>query len=150
MTLDIPWRKLSLIKHRLLGRWESYLVRKKCIITHVPRKSHVSRYQTLPVKPDIVHFEREYMDSFAAQLNACRERSWWEQQPDTPNTGSPTPARADSESTKRSLSIRDIRERMDSDRSTVNSGCRDVEWEPGLKFLDGVRGGWKDMEMFVN
>jgi hypothetical protein len=169
MKLDICWRKVSMFGQRLVGRLERRTVpragsqhpvikqhRLHVFFTSRPRRPQIPRYQPLPVKHDPLVVEHyvpcQTDDSFSAQLRACRDQTWWNQQPDV--HGSHAPACADTNDSslqpaKRSLSIRDIRERMSSDRQSVTSSkIGSDDWEPGLKFLDGVRGGWRDMETF--
>src|SRR5579862_9170860 len=90
-------------------------------------------------------------DSFQAQLLACRDQVWWdardgqdilhgheERQDDKP------------EPPRRSLSIREIRERMNSDQRSMQSKESIGEFEPGLRLLDNGYGTWEDMEMFID
>jgi hypothetical protein len=181
MKLDFYWRKVSTFGQRLVGRWEyrSLFMRvgvKPAIIKSSssiakPRRPRLNPlYQPLPVKADpfteSFHVEQHFHlsqegDSFSAQLKACRDQTWWNPQPSQTDLPGPhAPACEDSTSTdtsqptKRSVSIRDIRERMNSDRrstaSTASSKSGSFEFEPGLKLLDGCRGGWRDMEMFID
>ena len=100
------------------------------------------------------------LDPFSAQLAACREQIWWDPQStsdplsdsDDSNSyhssisGNSGESFNDMRSPKRSISIREIRERMNSQqsmRSCLSAG-RD-EFEPGLKLLNGERGGWRDL-----
>jgi hypothetical protein len=95
-------------------------------------------------------------DLFSAQLRACRNQTWWthnghnDSQMPLDEVDASDDNQNHSESRKRSLSIRDIRERMNSDQTSIeSSGSGELEFEPGLKFLHGIRGGWRDMEMFI-
>jgi len=54
------------------------------------------------------------------------------------------------ETPKRSISIREIRERMDSEKNKARLLSDGRDFEPGLKFLNGIRGTWKDMEVFID
>jgi hypothetical protein len=117
----------------------------------------------LPAPPDL--------DPFSAQLAACREQSWWDPQPtsdalsdsDDSNSyyrsisGNSEYNSIDLGSPKGPISIREIRERMNSQqsmRSCLSAGR--YEFEPGLKLFDEVRdswrdlGGWRDMETFAD
>ena len=107
-------------------------------------------------------------DSFSNEMLSYRQKAWWEPQlPSTPRppTGSPQP-HADAvsagpeicdiapEPAKRSLSIREIRQRMNSNLSRTNSlssfgSTGSYEFEPGLKLMSGIRGSWEDLEMFI-
>lgn len=91
-------------------------------------------------------------DSFSALLVACRDQKWWESECTLTDAGicsdnDDAEYHNDEEAPKRSLSIREIRERMNSTQSTI---AGPLEFEPGLKLLDNIRGGWKDMEMFAD
>ena len=130
-------------------------------IKHIPLP--VQTPTELPAPPDL--------DPFSAQLAACREQSWWDPQP----TSEPLSDSDDSDSyyssisddsgynsidlasPKRSISIREIRERMNSQQSMKSClSAGRYEFEPGLKLLDEARdswrdlGGWRDMETFAD
>jgi len=130
-------------------------------IKHIPLP--IQTPTELPAPPDL--------DPFSAQLAACREQSWWDPQPtsdllsDSDDSNSYYSSISDNSeynsidltSPKRSISIREIRERMNSQqsmRSCLSAGR--YEFEPGLKLLDEVRdswrdlGGWRDMETFAD
>jgi hypothetical protein len=177
MRLDICWRRVSKFGRRVIERcggcggqitrvnngtkhqeFQSMPVMTMSVNTSC--RPHGPKYQPLQVKQpclveqhyiltqDVNTINASQVDPFSAQLNICREQSWWNPPIDVP---SHTPAREETtQPTKRSLSIRDIRERMNSERSVASSKSGEVEWEPGLKFLEGVRGAWKDMEVFVD
>ena len=93
-------------------------------------------------------------DLFSAQLAACRDQKWWEHENQLHDRESwshdDEEYHSGSESPKPSLSIREIRKRMNSAQSIASSLTGPLEFEPGLKFVDGIRGGWKDMEMFTD
>jgi hypothetical protein len=175
MRLDICWRKVSKFGRRLVERCGgcggqiSRVGGKHQQIKSTPVmaasvdtlcRSQSPKYQPLQVKQPFL-IEQHYIltqavdtitahqvDPFSAQLNIYREQTWWNPPLDVP---SHTPACAETtQPQKRSVSIRDIRERMNSQRSVASSKSGEVEWEPGLKFLDGVRGGWRDMEIFID
>jgi hypothetical protein len=84
-------------------------------------------------------------DLFSAQLATYRDQSWWDAQ-----RYDPEDCLTDRDGRKRSLSIREIRERMNSMESTKRTLDEPFDFEPGLKLFDGVRGGWKDMEKFID
>ena len=101
-------------------------------------------------------------DSFSNELLAYRQQSWWEPQipvsphdspessDDAVSAGSET-CNAVPEPVKRSISIREIRQRMNSHLSRTSSlaSSGTYEFEPGLKLLNGIRGSWEDLEMFI-
>lgn len=129
-------------------------------IKHIPLQ--VQTPTEIPEYPDV--------DPFSAQLAACREQVWWEPQV----TSDPFSDSDDSESyrssetsiseqssigipsQRRSISIREIRERMNSQQSmTSNLSSGHYEFESGLKFLDERSswrnlGRWRDMETFLD
>ena len=105
----------------------------------------------MPVYPDRPTASSN-ADPFAAQLVEYRDQMWWTDQKSETRFDSATPdaTQHPGETPKRAVSIREIRERMNSDQKTIATGDEGkFGFEPGLKFLDTVRGGWKDMEMFV-
>jgi hypothetical protein len=110
-------------------------------------------YRPLPVSCDDYSPATETFDSFSAQMNTCRDQEWWESQASLSDTETlydrPMDCQNGEELPKRSLSIREIRERMDSAHNTANNLDGRLEFEPGLRILDGIRGGWRDMEMFI-
>ena len=121
------------------------------------RPSHTTpRYRKLPV--NYVGVVPPAVDSFSAQLVACRDQTWWECQSHL--SDSETCYDNDSASSKihydkteyrkQSVSIREIRERMNSAQSTASTMHGPLEYEPGFKLLDCIQGGWKDMEMFID
>jgi hypothetical protein len=111
-------------------------------------------YRQIPVNVHEYNPITDSTDLFSAQLAACRYQKWWEQE--TPLPVTETCSHDDeeyhrgSESSGRSLSIREIRKRMNSTQSLASNLTGPREFEPGLKFVDGIRGGWKDMEMFID
>ena len=123
-----------------------------------PQRSRTTPlYRQLPVNYGDYSPATEKVDSFSAQMNTCRDQKWWESQAplsDTETLYDDDDDMMDCQNTreppKRSLSIREIRERMNSAQSTANNLDGRLEFEPGLKLLDGIRGGWKDMEMFID
>lgn len=164
----LRWQKFSRFSTRFVGLWESLLPVKRwrcttvsnrrCIASFAIKSSHrhnVYLHQpiNLPIDED-KHIQE--MDPFAAQLIACRDQSWWTQLPpeeDVPSIHleAVSAGRADSTLPKRSLSIREIRKRMDSDRrsTTSSKSSGSYEFEPGLKLLNTMHGSWEDMEMFI-
>ena len=122
----------------------------------VPRTSPKSPlYRHLHVNYGDYTPATEKFDMFSAELRTCRDQNWWESPSTLPDmeTCSDDDAVASfhaEEHPKHSLSIREIRNRMNSAQSTASNLEGPLEFEPGLKFLDGIRGGWKDMEMFID
>jgi len=132
-----------------------------------PRINHIP----LPVQMPTKTAAPPEIDSFSVQLAACREQVWWDPQ-HRPNSFSDSDdsnsyhssessiselSSIDVTSSKRSISIREIRERMNSQqsmRSSLSSGL--YEFESGLKLLDECRsswrdlGSWRDMEIFID
>jgi len=103
----------------------------------VPRMARTSRHY-VPAKPIYAKAD------FQAQLIAFRDRAWWNgsvEQNEGLDQNIPT---------KRSLSIREIRERMNSDQRSISSISTVSEFEPGLRLIEGRYGSWEDMEMFVD
>jgi hypothetical protein len=175
MKIFLRWQRVSTFGTKLIGRCEMFLPIKRInrisifptSTTLAPatiRSSRSSALQRqLPVQPCTREPSRpEQVDLFSAQLVACRDQNWWDpesrvdclSETSYTNTSVGQSAFDDDTSSKRSLSIREIRRRMNSDqgsmRSTESSLGTPLEFEPGLRFLDGVRGGWKDMEMFID
>jgi len=130
-------------------------------IKHIPLP--VQTPTELPAPPEL--------DPFSAQLAACREQSWWDPQPtsdppsDSDDSNSYYSSISDNSeynsidlgSPKRSISIREIRDRMNSQQSMTSClSAGRYEFEPGLKLLDEIRdswrdlGGWRDMETFAD
>jgi hypothetical protein len=112
-------------------------------------------YQQLPVNYGDYSLSIEKPDSLSAQMNTCRDQKWWEPQAllsdtETLYDDDGVDCQNMIEPPKRSLSIREIRQRMNSAQIIANDLDGRVEFEPGLKFLDGIRGGWKDLEMFID
>jgi hypothetical protein len=92
-------------------------------------------------------------DLFSTQLRACRDQTWWDV-PQTHVCRSSVQSEDDDaigeEPQKRSISIREIRERMNSEQDSLKSRrSSEIVYEPGLKLLNGLRGDWRDMEMFT-
>lgn len=123
----------------------------------VPQRSRTTPlYRQLPVNYGDYSPAPEKFDSFSSQMNTCRDQKWWESQ--APLSDTETLYDDDdmmdfqntTEPPKRSLSIREIRERMNSTQSKANNSDSRLEFELGLKLLDGIRGGWKDLEMFID
>jgi hypothetical protein len=114
----------------------------------------MSLYRQIPVSIYEYNPTTDSTDLFSAQLAACRDQKWWEQENPLPDTETCSHDNEEyhrgSESSKRSLSIREIRKRMNSTQSLASSLTGPLEFEPGLKFVDVIRGGWKDMEMFID
>lgn len=103
----------------------------------VPRIACTSRHY-VPAKPIYAK------DDFQAQLIAFRDQAWWNgsvEQNEELDRNIPT---------KRSLSIREIRERMNSDQRSISSTSTVSEFEPGLRLIEGRYGSWEDMEMFAD
>jgi hypothetical protein len=132
-----------------------------------PRLKHIP----LPVQMPTEVPAPSDLDPFSAQLAAYREQIWWDLQPasdplsdsDDSNSyhssvsGNFEQSSDDMASSKRSISIREIRERMNSQqsmRSCLSAGP--YEFEPGLRLLDEVSGSWRglgswrDMETFTD
>ena len=122
-----------------------------------PQRSRTTPlYRQLPVNYGDYSLATEKSDSFLAQMNTCRDRKWWEPQALLSDTetlyddDNSMDCQDRGEPPERSLSIREIRQRMNSAQITANNLDTRLEFEPGLKFLDGIRGGWKDLEMFID
>lgn len=130
-----------------------------------PRIKHIP----LPVQTPTEIPEYPDIDPFSAQLVACREQVWWEPQVTDPFSDSDdSESYHSSESSiseqssigvpsqRRSISIREIRERMNSQQSMTSSlSSGHYEFESGLKLLDERSswrnlGRWRDMETFVD
>ena len=128
------------------------------------------RHIPLPVQMPTESPEAPEIDPFSAQLVACHEQMWWESQPASDclldyddytychsfDESDSSQNFDDVLSPKRSISIRSIRERMNSQQSMQScSSTGRYEFQSGLNFLHGVpswRGfrGWEDMETFVD
>jgi hypothetical protein len=176
MKIFLRWQRVSTFGTKFIGRCEMFLPLKRINIkssvfptstsiapTTIRSSRSSALHRQLPVQPYAKERSgMEQVDLFSAQLVACRDQNWWnpESRVDCLSELSYTDASAgqiahhDDTSSRRSLSMREIRRRMNSDqrsmRSTESSLSTPLEFEPGLKFLDGVRGGWKDMEMFID
>lgn len=178
MKILLRWQHVSSLGSRFVERCEmllplkrinnkrSTLLKPTCITATAVRSSHRSPlYQQVPINLHVKERSgSEQVDMFSAQLIACRDQHWWNAESRVDDASdvsehSYTNASVDQNSldddtsSKRSLSIREIRRRMNSDQKSTkstDSGLHTpLEFEPGLKFLDGVRGGWEDMEMFI-
>ena len=171
-SLMLRWQKFTRLGTRFVGLCESLLPVKRCnnrcttfsnpccLASSAPRSSH--RHNVYLHRPTNLPFEEKYTreaDPFAAQLRACRDQSWWNNPPpedtDSESQVDEVAAGGDSEqidiTPKRSLSIREIRNRMDSDRQSIASSMSSGSYVfvSGLKLLDTTHGGWEDMEMFL-
>lgn len=176
MKLLPRWHHVSSLGSKFVERCEmllpikrinnkgSSLVKSTCITASGVRSSRPSKlYQQTAVHLSIKERSGSKQgDLFSAQLMACRDQNWWNNTENRVDDGSEhcsTDASVsqnvveDDTSSKRSLSIREIRRRMNSDQkstTSMESGLKTpLEFEPGLKFLDGIHGGWEDMEMFI-
>ena len=175
MKIFLRWQRVSTFGTKLIGRCEIFLPIKRINeISIFPKSTSIapatirsSRCSALQRQLPVQHCTREpsipkQVDLFSAQLVACRDQNWWNpesrvdclSETSYTNTSAGQSVHDDDTSSKRSLSIREIRRRMNSDqrsmRSTESSLSTPLEFEPGLRFLDGVHGGWKDMEMFID
>ena len=126
-----------------------------------------SRPKHIPLQVLIPTYREEVTetDPFAAQLAACREQRWWERNStydlssvsddstsyhSFDDSDSYQSSDASSSST-RSISIREIRERMKSEGSV--GGSKHTEFDPALKLVRGSWkefGCWRDMETFLD
>jgi hypothetical protein len=175
MKILLRWQRISTFSTKLIGRCEMFLpIKRVNRISIFPTSTSIapttirsSRSSALQRQSPVQHYTREpsrpeQVDLFSAQLIACRDQNWWNpesrvdclSETSYTNTSAGQSAHDEDTASKRSLSIREIRRRMNSDqrsmRSTESSLSTPLEFEPGLRFLDGVRGGWKDMEMFID
>ena len=116
-------------------------------ISTAPKAEHptCSSRHYVPSSPIRAH------DPFQAQLLACRDQAWWDDNRENVSVPADTETPiVRPEAPKRSLSIREIRERMNSDQRSVTSISSIGEFEPGLRLLDNRYGTWEDMEMFID
>jgi hypothetical protein len=172
----LRWQKFSRFGTRVVGLWETLLPvkrwntrcattsKRRCIASSpaiVQSAHHCNIYLHKPTNLPLNESHTRESDPFAAQLIACRDQGWWNQPPleddvstpphlDTVSAGGDV-SYVDITLPKRSLSIREIRQRMDSDRGSMASSTSSgsYEFESGLKFLETKHGGWEDMEMFI-
>lgn len=157
MKLEIPWR-LNGIFDKLFGQSESASVMKRNTRPHfISSKTYTAKpclrttpsHIPLPVQPGAGHSPICHEnDIFSQQLTTYRDENWWNAQRHR-QPGSLEDCPIDGDIRKRSLSIREIRERMNSVESAKTTFGKPFNFEPGLKLLNGARGGWKDMEMFI-
>jgi len=169
----LRWQKFSRLGTRFVGLWESLLPlkrsstrcntfsrRRDIASTAIQSARRCNIYLHQPTNLPLDEKHPQGIDPFAAQLIACREQSWWTQPPpedDVPPehieaiSAGGNVCHVDITLPKRSLSIREIRQRMDSDRRSMASSksSGSYEFESGLKLLDTIHGGWEDMEMFI-
>jgi hypothetical protein len=168
MKLAQQWRNFAKVGLRLCQHCESlpFFTPLHTTRTRIARSPSPSRNQTqqcrISTPLQATHTtcsSRHYVppapiygdDPFQAQLLAYRDQSWWnanQENNDVPaGEGMPILRPAYS---KRSLSIREIRERMNSDQLSMKSFESVAEFEPGLRLLDKGYGTWEDMEMFID
>lgn len=170
----LRWQKFTRLGTRFVTLWESLLPLKRCNsrctalskpccgASSAIRSSHLHNvYLHQPINLPYKEKDTRDIDPFAAQLRACRDQRWWNSPPPPEDTESESQvdhvsAGGDTSqvdiSPKRSLSIREIRKRMDSDRrSTASSNSSgSYVFVSGLKLLDTTHGGWEDMETFLD
>jgi len=156
--------QMDIILGKLFGRWGSVDVFSqiidKCFKSSnatppAPKRARTTPlYRQLPVNYGDYSPATEKIDSFSAQMSTCRDQKWWESPALLSDMETLYEDAIDcqimGEAPKRSVSIREIRERMNSVQGTANNLDGRLVFEPGLKVLDGIRGGWKDMEMFID
>jgi hypothetical protein len=168
----LRWQKFTRLGTRFVTLWESLLPVKRCNsrctalsnpchgASSAIRPSHRHNvYLHQPINLPYKEKDTRDIDPFAAQLRACRDQGWWNSAPPPEDTESESQVDHVSGDTpqvditpKRSLSIREIRKRMDSDRrSTASSNSSgSYVFVSGLKLLDTTHGGWEDMETFLD
>ncbi len=172
-SLMLRWQKFTHLGTRFVTLWEALLPVKRCHTrctafskpgcgaSSAMRSSHRGNvYLHQPINLPYEEKDTREVDPFAAQLRACRDQSWWNNPPPPEDTESES--QGDNVSAggvasqvdiaaKQSLSIREIRKRMDSDRrSTASSNSSgSYVFVSGLKLLDTTHGGWEDMEIFL-
>jgi len=91
-------------------------------------------------------------DVFSAELEVWREEQWWKRDKtiettlDTDHCVLEFSAVMVAPESKPSVSIREIRERLEAEQWRKRFACE--ERPCGLKLLSGIRGTWEDLEEF--